>query len=114
MDLTSDADETGHLGVGPNMLIPLPKIRMVPFDNKIISPARNQTTRGDHSPLNNFFPGPPFLFGALLVFMAILVNMGMPSTPQRGHRKHLRRMSSSGTTSTRNHLDTALLMAEEE
>jgi hypothetical protein len=55
MDLTSDADETGHLGVGPQMLIPLPKIRMVPFDNKIISPARNQTNIADHSSLNVSF-----------------------------------------------------------
>jgi hypothetical protein len=70
MDLSTDSDETGHLGVGPAFPIPMPKIRMVPFENnRIITPSRANETTTDHTPLNAFFPGPPFLFGALLVFM---------------------------------------------
>lgn len=52
IDMSSDIDETGHLGVGPQFPIPMPKIRMVPFDNKIISPTRNQTSSNEHSSLN--------------------------------------------------------------
>lgn len=52
MDMSSDVDETGHLGVGPQFPIPMPKIRMVPFDNRIIAPTRNQTNPSEHASLN--------------------------------------------------------------
>ncbi len=39
MDLTSDGDQTGHIGVGP--AFPMPHIRIQPFESKVITPERN-------------------------------------------------------------------------
>ncbi|CAD5212990.1 unnamed protein product [Bursaphelenchus okinawaensis] len=106
MDLSADGDEpTGHIGVGPQF--PMPHIRLQPFDNKIIAPIKNETIveqRMDQ--IHNLIPGPPFLFGALLVFMALMVNINMPSA-----KKHpsLRRATSGSA-----HMDTALLMGDDK
>ncbi|KAI6223180.1 Hippocampus abundant transcript 1 protein [Aphelenchoides besseyi] len=110
MDLSADHDETGHIGVGPQF--PMPHIRLQPFGNPVISPNRNHTTPSDHiTTLNHLIPGPPFLFGALLVFIALMVNLSMPSS-MKEFRKQLRRSSSSGTGA--HHRDTALLMADSD
>jgi hypothetical protein len=41
MDLNSDEEPAGHIGVGPQF--PVPNIRLQPFENKIISPSKNST-----------------------------------------------------------------------
>lgn len=65
-----------------------------------------------------FVPGPPFLFGALLVFIALFVNMSLPTGKKILLRRHGGKTPalSSPTSSTASmHLDTtALLMADEK
>ncbi|KAI6230516.1 Hippocampus abundant transcript 1 protein [Aphelenchoides fujianensis] len=109
MDLSVDKDETGHLGVGPQF--PIPHIRLQPFESRVIAPNRNHTATaevGHLASLNNLIPGPPFLFGALLVFMAMMVNLSLPAS-MKEYRKQLRR-TSSGSAAHQRHVDTALLM----
>lgn len=43
MDLSTDVENTGHIGVGP-LPFPVPNIRLQPFDGKIISPIKNIST----------------------------------------------------------------------
>lgn len=43
MDLSTDVENTGHIGVGP-LPFPVPNIRLQPFDGKIISPIKNVST----------------------------------------------------------------------
>ena len=102
MDLNSDEEPAGHIGVGPQF--PVPNIRLQPFENKIISPSKNSTL-GRIAAIGTagIVPGPPFLCGALLVFMAILLNW---SLPVRRKLHHQRRRSNSG-------MDTALLIDHE-
>lgn len=41
MDLNSDEESAGHIGVGPQF--PVPNIRLQPFESKIIAPAKNSS-----------------------------------------------------------------------
>jgi hypothetical protein len=42
MDMNSDEESAGHIGVGPQF--PVPNIRLQPFNNnKIIAPAKNNS-----------------------------------------------------------------------
>ncbi|CAD5217410.1 unnamed protein product [Bursaphelenchus xylophilus] len=108
MDLSADGDEpTGHIGVGPQF--PMPHIRLQPFETKIISPSKNETiVEQKLDQIHNFIPGPPFLFGALLVFMALMVNINMPTVSSKKHPNLRRATSNSG------HHDTALLMGDDK
>ncbi|KAE9549488.1 hypothetical protein FO519_007299 [Halicephalobus sp. NKZ332] len=76
MDLTQDSDGTGHIGVGPQF--PVPNIRVQPFDHVIV-PPRNETTNDKPVFDISIIPGPPFLLGALMVFLGLLVNMSLPT-----------------------------------
>uniref|UniRef100_A0A914E1B9 Major facilitator superfamily (MFS) profile domain-containing protein n=1 Tax=Acrobeloides nanus TaxID=290746 RepID=A0A914E1B9_9BILA len=105
MDLSLDKDETGHIGVGPQF--PMPNIRMQPFNNKIIAPSRNITVQEEIPIFNTrLIPGPPFLVGALMVFLAILVNLSLPSSISG--KKLLRRASSASKH------DTTLLIEDKD
>uniref|UniRef100_A0A1I8BR82 MFS domain-containing protein n=1 Tax=Meloidogyne hapla TaxID=6305 RepID=A0A1I8BR82_MELHA len=106
MDLTSDDESAGHIGVGPQF--PVPNIRLqsplIP-DNKAISASTNNsleritiTTRGP-------VPGPPFLCGALLVVFALLLNFSLP------HRRKLLVMNRRSGSSK---LDTTALLIDDE
>jgi len=43
LDMTTDGDGTGHIGVGP--AFPLPHIRIQPFESKVITPTRNTSSQ---------------------------------------------------------------------
>jgi hypothetical protein len=108
VDLSTDGDGTGHIGVGPQF--PVPNIRLQPFDNKVITPNRNLTMIQPTPALeSSIIPGPPFLCGALLVFLAIFVNLSLPDSTLLHSKKLLRRASS-----TSRHADTTLLIDDKD
>uniref|UniRef100_A0A1I7YN93 MFS domain-containing protein n=1 Tax=Steinernema glaseri TaxID=37863 RepID=A0A1I7YN93_9BILA len=109
MDLNVDGDGTGHLGVGPQF--PVPNIRLQPLygsNSKVIAPSRNVTMPDTPKFSWSLIPGPPFLFGALLVLLALFVNSTLPNV----HGKLLRR--SSGGHSRQNSSDMAQLIEEKD
>uniref|UniRef100_A0A914UQW1 Major facilitator superfamily (MFS) profile domain-containing protein n=2 Tax=Plectus sambesii TaxID=2011161 RepID=A0A914UQW1_9BILA len=84
MDLNIDGEGTGHIGVGSQF--PAPRIRLPPLSGgygqpKVLTPRRNQTVT--ERPLFDWrlIPGPPFLFGAVMVLLALLVNSMLPHNP---------------------------------
>lgn len=104
MDLNMDGDGTGHVGVGPQF--PAPRIRSQPvYGEKILSPKRNESSRERPAFDWALVPGPPFLVGALLVLLALLVHSSLPKAPTAG--KYLRathsRQNSADTTSLISH-----------
>uniref|UniRef100_A0AC35G676 Major facilitator superfamily (MFS) profile domain-containing protein n=1 Tax=Panagrolaimus sp. PS1159 TaxID=55785 RepID=A0AC35G676_9BILA len=110
MDLTEDSDSAGHIGVGPQF--PVPNIRPQPFDH-IISPNRNESVVEKPTFDISIIPGPPFLLGALMVFLALLVNTTLPSS--LNGKKLLSMRISSTTSSPRNSSsDTTLLIDEKD
>ncbi|KAK0413685.1 hypothetical protein QR680_006942 [Steinernema hermaphroditum] len=110
MDLNVDGDGTGHLGVGPQF--PVPNIRLQPLiggsNPKVISPSRNMTMPETPKFSWSLIPGPPFLFGALLVLLALFVNSTLPNV----HGKLLKR--SPGGHSRQNSSDLAHLIEEKD
>ncbi|KAL3108220.1 hypothetical protein niasHT_018628 [Heterodera trifolii] len=122
MDLTSDAESAGHIGVGPQF--PVPNIRLPPF-KQIIAPnkssAQQERLRPDNEAMG-VIPGPPFLCAALLVFMAILLNWSLPASAASAAaaRKRLLLMrrgggSASGGGGSRHHhsADVAALLIDD-
>lgn len=91
MDLNMDEENTGHIGVGPQF--PVPNIRLPPFENKIIAPVKNTSSQAHHERIlrmlmnTSLVPGPPFLCGALLVFVAILMMLSLPKQKKLLHRR---------------------------
>ncbi|KAI1697587.1 major facilitator superfamily domain-containing protein [Ditylenchus destructor] len=103
MDLSLDNENTGHIGVGPQF--PVPNIRMQPFD-KVITPTRNVTSQEKIAIRDQaIVPGPPFLLGATLVFIALLLNMSLPVGKKIFRRHH---------SISSKHMDTTLLMEDKE
>uniref|UniRef100_A0A915E044 Uncharacterized protein n=1 Tax=Ditylenchus dipsaci TaxID=166011 RepID=A0A915E044_9BILA len=89
MDLTLDGENTA-------------------FENKVITPNRNVTSHEKITFIDmGIIPGPPFLFGAVLVLIALLLNMSLPA-----NKKIFRRHGYS--TSSSKHLDTAMLIDEKD
>ncbi|VDM94979.1 unnamed protein product [Thelazia callipaeda] len=76
MDLNVDNDDTGHIGIAP---FPAPRIRAQLIG--VISPRRNVTSMGKPSFNWKVIPGPPFLFGSLMVLLALFVNSSLPKVP---------------------------------
>ncbi|MFH4979264.1 hypothetical protein AB6A40_005973 [Gnathostoma spinigerum] len=98
MDLNVDRDNTGHVGVVP---FPAPRIRpqiLIP----VVTPRRNITSTERPSFDWHLIPGPPFLFGALLVLLALIVNSSLPKVPSTGRllrrEDSLRSRHNSGDT----------------
>ncbi|CAJ0586682.1 unnamed protein product, partial [Mesorhabditis spiculigera] len=82
VDLNEDGDGTGHLGVGPQF--PVPNIHRLPFDSKekVLTPRRNETVPLDKPAFDwQLIPGPPFVVGAMLVLLALLINSALPKLP---------------------------------
>ncbi|KAF7630762.1 MFS domain-containing protein [Meloidogyne graminicola] len=102
MDLTSDAESAGHIGLGPQF--PVPNIRL----QSPLIPDIKSSISVSTKPIQNIssVPGPPFLCGALLVIFALLINFSLP------HRRKLllmHRRSGSSKFDT-----TALLIDDNE
>ncbi|VDK43456.1 unnamed protein product [Anisakis simplex] len=93
MDLNVDNDNTGHVGIAQ---FPAPRIRPQTISISVASPKRNITSSSsiDRPTFDwQLIPGPPFLFGALMVLLALLVNSSLPksasiiSTSNRSSRR---------------------------
>ncbi|KHN77510.1 Hippocampus abundant transcript 1 protein [Toxocara canis] len=99
MDLNVDNDETGHVGIAQ---FPAPRIR--PQAISVISPRRNVTSAERPTFNWQLIPGPPFLFGALMVLLALAVNSSLPRSASSNGRflrrstASLSRQSSADTT----------------
>uniref|UniRef100_A0A158R4Y9 MFS domain-containing protein n=1 Tax=Syphacia muris TaxID=451379 RepID=A0A158R4Y9_9BILA len=102
MDLNVDSDETGHVGI---VQFPAPRIR--PQYISTLYSKRNFTTTPKPSVnVHYWIPGPPFLFGALMVLFALLINSYLPDMSSQG--KLFRRGST--TLHSRQSSDTARLL----
>uniref|UniRef100_A0A914I0Y4 Major facilitator superfamily (MFS) profile domain-containing protein n=1 Tax=Globodera rostochiensis TaxID=31243 RepID=A0A914I0Y4_GLORO len=113
MDLSSDEESAGHIGVGPQF--PVPNIRLPPF-KQIIAPNKSSAQQERLKPFNDeamgLVPGPPFLCAALLVFMAILLNWSL--VPARKRLLLLRRGAGGGGGTSRHHqTDAATLLIDD-
>ncbi|CAK5114482.1 unnamed protein product [Meloidogyne enterolobii] len=104
MDLTSDDESAGHIGVGPQF--PVPNIRfqspLIPDNNKPISASTAQNNSLDRITLRTGgpVPGPPFLCGALLVVFALILNFSLPQYRRKLLVMHRRSGGSSKLDTT--------------
>ncbi|VDM52148.1 unnamed protein product [Angiostrongylus costaricensis] len=102
VDLNVDGEVSGgHAGQ-----FPIVRIRPLSSQTKILAPARNDTLWVSRRPAFTWqlIPGPPFLFGAFLVLLALMFNSTLPGSP--GVSKYFRRSPSHSRQSS----DTAKLL----
>nr|CAD2192365.1 unnamed protein product [Meloidogyne enterolobii] len=104
MDLTSDDESAGHIGVGPQF--PVPNIRfqspLIPDNKPSISASTAQNNSLDRITLRTGgpVPGPPFLCGALLVVFALILNFSLPQYRRKLLVMHRRSGGSSKLDTT--------------